>query len=155
MFLRSSFYFIILIMVFQFPGFAQTVSVIEKDKLLQDPLWKEIYDQTEISALELEKLRSVLAYNIKIEVYFAFWCSDSRQQLPVFLKIFDLLECPVELIFLQVEKKSSSEIEFYCKEKEVRRIPTFIIYRNEQEIGRIVETPENSILLDLLAILEK
>jgi hypothetical protein len=37
----------------------------------------------------------------------------------------------------------------------IEKVPTFIIYAGNKEIGRIIETPANSIESDLLQILQK
>ena len=37
----------------------------------------------------------------------------------------------------------------------IERVPTFIIYRGEKEIGRIVETPKKSLERDLWNIVKK
>ena len=47
--------------------------------------------------------------------------------------------------------KSSSGTEIQSLNIEL--VPTFIFYKNENEIGRIIETPEISIESDMLKIL--
>jgi hypothetical protein len=42
----------------------------------------------------------------------------------------------------------------YIEGKDIERIPTFIIFLRDQEVGRIVETPRRSVEEDLWAILE-
>jgi hypothetical protein len=62
-------------------------------------------------------------------------------------------------------KYNPSEVEILCfsrqfKDKEIeakrydiKKIPTIIIYRNNTEIGRIIETPHTTLEKDLLDIL--
>ena len=90
----------------------------------------------------------------RVEVYFAFWCGDSRNHVPVFKKIVDLLDLPeLAVEYFAVERKASPEQMYYVAGKGVERVPTFIVYRDGSEIGRIIENPKASILEDLLNIL--
>jgi hypothetical protein len=50
-------------------------------------------------------------------------------------------------------KKESPDFDAIANK--VSLVPTFIVYRNNQEIGRIIETPNQSLEKDLLKILSK
>ena len=81
------------------------------------------------------------------------WCSDSRREVPRFFKVIDDIQFPKEKIkIIGVDRnKSSSGTEIQSLNIEL--VPTFIFYKNENEIGRIIETPEISIESDMLKIL--
>lgn len=126
---------------------------VDKDGILADPEWKKIYDEYQPDMALIAGLRERVR-ELNAEVYFAFWCGDSRNHVPVFLKIIDVLDVPgLTVDFYEVERKASPEQKYYAAEKEVERVPTFIVYRDGREIGRIVENPKVSILEDLLNIL--
>ncbi len=88
-----------------------------------------------------------------IEVFFGTWCSDSHEQLPRFLKVLDEMKYPEKMLTLYaVNRKKQS---FYGEEtqKAILKVPTFIVYKGNTEIGRIVETPTESLELDLYKII--
>jgi len=81
------------------------------------------------------------------------WCSDSRREVPRFIKILDLSEFEqnkIQIINLNREKESPGHEE---KEKNIDFVPTFIINKNNNEIGRIVEFPIITLESDLFNIL--
>jgi tetratricopeptide (TPR) repeat protein len=95
---------------------------------------------------------------VEIEIFLGTWCGDSRREVPRFYKIMDQLGMPdsqLHLIALDNEsaayKQSPSDEEVG---KLIHRVPTFIIYRDGEEVGRIVETPHTSFEMDLSQILQ-
>lgn len=93
--------------------------------------------------------------NITIKIIMGCWCGDSKEQVPRFLKIMDSLniaEKNLEFICVDRDKKADGiDLTGFGIEK----VPTFIIYREEKELGRIIETPQVSLEKDLLLILSK
>lgn len=84
------------------------------------------------------------------------WCGDSKEQVPRFFKIIDQTGV------------SFNKLQLYCVDRQkeapgleikttytIEKVPTFIFYRNDKEIGRIIETPQISLEKDLFAILDK
>jgi thiol-disulfide isomerase/thioredoxin len=125
---------------------------VNKAAILANPEWKKIYDDYLPDAQLIENLRNK-APELKAEVYFAFWCSDSKNHVPVFLKIVDTLNVPEFAVnFFEVEKKATADQKFYVEDKMVEKVPTFIFYANGFEMGRIVENPKNSLLQDMMLI---
>ncbi len=51
--------------------------------------------------------------------------------------------------------KNKEAVVVNVKDMNIERVPTFIIYRGEKEIGRIVETPKKSLERDLWNIVKK
>ncbi|MBW7888845.1 MAG: thioredoxin family protein [Bacteroidetes bacterium] len=93
--------------------------------------------------------------NIHCLLFFGTWCSDSKLEVPRMFKVFDELgisNADVTLIGIDHEKKSVDNLP---KKYKINRIPTLIVFRGEKEIGRIIESPIQSIEIDLLAILHK
>lgn len=85
-------------------------------------------------------------------VFMGTWCSDSQLQVPILLNILDRINydtSTIKLYTVSEDKDTPSGIE---KEFEIEYVPTIIIYENENEMGRIVEYPINSIEKDLLQI---
>lgn len=104
----------------------------------------------------VEKSRP-LVKSMKVEVFLGTWCGDSKREVPRFMKLMDKLgvaEEQVELIAVSradtLYKKSPSHEQ---QGKLVHRVPTFIVYQEGQEVGRIVEFPVTSMEMDLAQIL--
>ena len=104
-----------------------------------------------------EATRHLQSYNkpLTIEVFFGSWCPDCREHLPPFIKVIQEAANPnISTIFIGVsrDKKEPARL---LQGKGVEFVPTFIVYRDGDEIGRIVEHPLISIEHDLIAILKE
>ena len=81
------------------------------------------------------------------------WCPDSRREVPRFMKILDAWNfSPGMLTFIGVDNGKLSPIGEY-DQLEIQRVPTFIIYKNNIEAGRIIENPVTSLEQDMVNIL--
>ena len=99
----------------------------------------------EISKLDLEQLT--------ISLVMATWCPDSRREVPGFYRVLDEInftDGAVTLINVNKNKEVPGEDIAYLN---IDFVPTFIIYLDEKEVGRIIESPEKSLEKDLLKIL--
>ena len=81
------------------------------------------------------------------------WCPDSRREVPRFMRILHVWQFPLENVtFIGVDNAKLSPVGEYDK-LDIQRVPTFIIYRNNLEAGRIIENPSTSLEQDLVNIL--
>ena len=86
-----------------------------------------------------------LVGGIEVVTFIGTWCQDSQSEVPRFFKIFDQLSWnpgAMRLIMLDRDKKSGQNIE---DGKYIHHVPTFIFLKNGTEIGRIVESPIESL----------
>ena len=93
-------------------------------------------------------------HDVEIYILFGTWCHDSKREVPRFLRLLNdtrIQEDQINLIGLNFMKNDSLNRGTKFK---IKKTPTFIILRNQVEIGRIVERPEISLEADLLKILE-
>lgn len=91
--------------------------------------------------------------NIEIRVYFGSWCSDSRREVPRFVKILSELNFnynKISFIGLDREKTAPNYKENIW---DIQFVPTFIFLKNDKEIGRIIETPKETLEKDISKIL--
>ena len=82
------------------------------------------------------------------------WCHDSKREVPQFYKILDKLNFNYknfQIIGLTKDKKGYFKDYTYFN---ITNTPTFILYRGDIEIGRIIEKPEGSLESHLLKILK-
>jgi len=108
------------------------------------------YELDEEAFIELEK--SGLG-DIDITVVMGTWCSDSRREVPRFMKIIETLGYDKDRIrFIGVDSYKEAPITGYDS-LNIERVPTFIFYKNKFELGRIIEYPEASLEKDMLKIL--
>ena len=94
-----------------------------------------------------------LVGGVEVETFIGTWCKDSQREVPRFYKIFDQLSWDpgaMRLIMLDRDKKSGRNIE---DGKDIHHVPTFIFLKNGTEIGRIVESPIESLEEDMFNIL--
>ncbi|MCB1057579.1 MAG: thioredoxin family protein [Acidobacteria bacterium] len=91
----------------------------------------------------------------KVVVYFGTWCSDSRREVSRFWRALDVTgsEVPFELEYIAVDRGDKRPPEMK-EELGLVYVPTFIVTRDGQEVGRMVEESPHGIENDLLALLE-
>lgn len=91
-------------------------------------------------------------YTYSITIVLATWCHDSQQQVPRFFKILDELDYNTSnLKIITVDKdKLAGDIDISGLNMEL--VPTFIFYDHDEEVGRIVETPVETLEKDIYKI---
>lgn len=118
------------------------------DQIQQYQLGKDQYQPQRES---LEKLKSSTT-DVQIIVFLGTWCSDSQREVPRFLKIMELVQNPhisYRLFGLDRSKRDSAGL---AEKHQIEFVPTFVVIHNDEEAGRIVETPIASIEQDLAEI---
>jgi len=112
------------------------------------------YETYSPKAKTIEKLKARIN-DYEIKIVFATWCSDSKLQLPRFYKILDLVDFnKSQLETIGVDRTKNALI-VNIASLNIELVPTFIIYKHGEEIGRIVESPIKSLEDDLLKIITK
>lgn len=115
--------------------------------------YKLEYDDYQIND-SLIKLISNKINDYGITIVFGSWCSDSEQQVPHFYKILDQAKYDEsQLKIIAVNRQKHAE-EIQIDDLQIERVPTFIIYQKGKEIGRIVETPMETLEEDLWQIIQ-
>jgi tetratricopeptide (TPR) repeat protein len=127
---------------------------------IQNGSYKEWYDKSfnayTVDSSVITQLQPFLT-DIKVEIFLGSWCGDSKKEVPRMLKILQAASFDtsnIQLIFVDnstgTYKQSPQHEE---KNKFIHHVPTFIVYENNKELNRIVETPAVSLEKDLLTIL--
>jgi thiol-disulfide isomerase/thioredoxin len=113
------------------------------------------YDNYKPDSLVIGRLKAAGTGNISIKVVMGTWCPDSRREVPRFLHILDLWQFPGDKVtFIGVDEQKQSPVGEY-QDLGIQRVPTFIVYKNNVEAGRIIENPVTSLEQDMLNILAR
>ena len=93
-----------------------------------------------------------------ITAFMGTWCGDSKREVPRFYKMLEAANFPLDrLTMVAVSRDRESYKQSPGGEEEglnIHRVPTFIIYKNGEEVNRIVESPVTSLEEDLVHILQ-
>ena len=103
-------------------------------------------DATTITALKKE------LKGVTIKAFMGTWCGDSKRETPRFYKILDesgFDQNNFELITVNRDKKTPNNLQ---EGLNIIRVPTFIFYKGNKEVGRYVEYPRETIEKDILKI---
>jgi hypothetical protein len=128
---------------------------LERDTLFAYfPEWEFEYKYYQPDPLVLDSIQNK-AKNLSVEIFLGTWCGDSRREVPHFFKIVDSFkENPLSKIRLWAVNRDKiipgSDISL---QRNIERVATFIIYRGDRELGRVVEKPSGLLESDILHIL--
>jgi thiol-disulfide isomerase/thioredoxin len=103
-------------------------------------------DATTITSLKKE------LEGVTIKGFMGTWCGDSKRETPHFYKILEQTNFNLnnlELITVIRSKKTPNNLQ---QGFNIKRVPTFIFYKDGKEIGRYVEYARESLEKDMLKI---
>ncbi|MCO4800256.1 MAG: thioredoxin family protein [Colwelliaceae bacterium] len=110
------------------------------------------YDHFTISEKDISSVKQ-WPDTIRIEVFFGTWCHDSQREVPRLLKLLNHNSTIlVDLIGLDYQK---TEPQGLTVSKDIKYTPTIIIYKNNKEVGRIIERPNLSLVADMTDIINR
>lgn len=112
----------------------------------------EGYDNYMPKTEVLNSLLDIPKEDLTIKIVMGTWCPDSRREVPRFMKILDLWQFPADKVtFVGVDEGKQAPVGDYAS-LNIDRVPTFIIYKNNSETGRIIEVPKTSLEQDMVNI---
>ena len=124
------------------------------DGLTSDPfnIWFEPeYESYQIDQESLDQINPELLNELEVKMVLGTWCGDSQREVPRFYKIADYLNFDnISIMAVNASKRAEGT---KVSELGIQWVPTFIIYYKGKEIGRIVESPDQSLEKDLLQLL--
>ena len=115
--------------------------------------YKPQYENYKIKE-ELDDISSDDLMNLNITIVLGTWCGDSKREVPRFYKILDHLSFPEENIKLIFVDRQKQGLEDEVSGLNIEFVPTMIFYRDDEEIGRIIETPEETLEEDFYSIIK-
>lgn len=102
--------------------------------------------------LTIVKAISDLKKNLRFVIVAGTWCEDTQDMLPKLLKVLDLADIKdknIQFVGVNEYKVDQKGVKPY----DIKDIPTIIIYYNNDEVGRIVETVQQSVEADVYGLI--
>ena len=129
----------------------------EVDELKQAPYnewYVPIYEETVLDEERVAYLGTLME-DVEIIGFVGTWCNDTQIELPNLFKILNRIDFDqnkIELVGVDEEYQApdGSNIEW-----NIERVPTFIFIKDNQELGRFVEFPDESLVEDIIKILKE
>jgi len=131
------------------------VGLSNRGGLQQDPFSVWFNKEYGAYALNKEAVQVIKndSENLSIMLFMGTWCGDSRREVPRIYRILDAVnfdESRLTLINMDREKNSPDGEETGLN---IHHVPTLILYKNSSEIGRVIESPIQSLEEDMAAII--
>jgi thiol-disulfide isomerase/thioredoxin len=127
----------------------------ELEKPPFDNWYKSNYENYSPDESQLDVLSNSLEGK-KITIFFGTWCGDSKREVPKLTHLLDRIDFPtedLELIAVNnapgLRKTTPEGLE---SGRYIFRVPTIIVEENGTELGRIIESPKESLEADLIEI---
>ncbi len=83
------------------------------------------------------------------------WCPDSKREVPRFFKIFDQARINIGTVTMVGVDRTKKDAEGLTVKHSITRVPTFVFFRNNEEIGRVTERATTTLEKDIAAILAR
>jgi thiol-disulfide isomerase/thioredoxin len=94
------------------------------------------------------------AHSIHFIVFMGTWCGDSKREVPRFFKTIDAANIPRENITMYGVDRLEKDKNHLRAAYNIEKVPTFILFRNDKEIGRIVEEAPAGIERDMVTLIK-
>jgi thiol-disulfide isomerase/thioredoxin len=93
--------------------------------------------------------------DVQVLAIVATWCPDSKREVPRFFKIYDQAGLGTGRVTMVGVDRSKKDAEGLTVKYEIVRVPTFVFFRGDKEIGRVTERAVTTLEQDIAAILTK
>ncbi len=133
-------------------GWVNRAGISSKDYLSQEQLKIDAY-QANAEAISYLKEAFSADKSLHVLVVFGTWCGDSKANVPDFFKVAELAQI-TNVKYLAVNRRKNANGVDMSK-MNIELVPTFIVYRGDTEIGRIIENPNYTLEDDLVSIVKK
>ena len=130
---------------------------VTQEDLLQSPFasWFEtrkeahIVNETALPALK----KGLNGKNLR--VYMGSWCGDSKREIPKLYKILEEINFDMDNLTMIAVARGKKEPAQLVEGYNLLRVPTIIVYDQDVELGRFVESARESLEEDLVAIIKQ
>ncbi|RLC56849.1 MAG: thioredoxin [Candidatus Cloacimonadota bacterium] len=94
-------------------------------------------------------------FNSTITIVLGTWCHDSQDHVPGFIRILDEIDYNTNYLKIICLDKNKLAGDVDISALKIEKVPTFIFYEKNKEVGRIIETPASTLELDTYNILKE
>ncbi len=113
------------------------------------------HDSYKVDTETIATIKTTLqSYHILI--FMGTWCGDSKREVPRFIKILETADFPMEHLKIVALDRREDHYKMSPNGEEwglaIKRVPTFIFYKNGSEVNRIIESPIVTLEADIKAI---
>jgi len=123
---------------------------------LKTTVWSDFYE-TAYNSYQPDMERIILLMplmqGVKIVVTLGTWCGDSKQHVPAFLRILSELKFDVANLTIIALDRNFDSGEQGIRPYDTEKVPTFIFFSGDVELGRIIETPDGTLEEHMMKIL--
>lgn len=124
-----------------------------EDILNYFPAWKNVHQQAEPAEVVIDRIKGI-DVPLDIQCFVGTWCSDSRYEVPPFMKSLSLAgNSNIQIELFGVDRQKDDPDHFGLVNS-IELVPTFIVRSNGAELFRMVEFPNTTFAEDLLNNLE-
>ncbi len=134
-------------------GKPMLVGAATRQDLQKPPFDSWFNDEYYTYIVDTDILDTLKDKNFDVTIVMGTWCPDSRREVPRFYRIMDEIDFPADKIKLITVDRDKKAGKLNIRKLNIERIPTFIFYKNGKEIGRIVESPVESLEADMVKII--
>ena len=120
--------------------------------LAEFPAFMSEYSTYEPSEEELNAVAALEGNQLVI--LFGTWCHDSEREVPRLLKTLDVSGLDAPDFTLIAVDRTKRDPEGMAKKHSLKYTPTFVLLRDGDEIGRVVERADAGLTQDLKAFVE-
>ncbi len=117
------------------------------------PDWVEAQITAQPDLAAAVRLAEIGGPEVEVTVYLGTWCDDSRRELARLWRAVDLAggSLPFDLTYLGVDREKRRPASVVAGAR-LDYLPTFVVRRGGEELGRIVEQSPGGIEADLAAL---
>lgn len=130
------------------------VGQFQKEDLQEEPYsswFNSGYESYNPSEEAMETIKKNIS-EYKIVAFMGTWCPDSRREVPQFFKILDEANYDLSKLEIIGVDRSKTTPDNLTDGHSLKRVPTFIFYKNGKEVNRYVEYAKESLAEDIAAI---
>ncbi len=111
------------------------------------------YDIYKPSQGIISKLQNKLN-DYEITIVLGTWCIDSKREVPHFYRVINEAGYNDKRVKVIAVDKRKEAVLVDISKMNIEKVPTFIIYKDDKEVGRIIETPKKTLEHDLWKIIK-
>jgi thiol-disulfide isomerase/thioredoxin len=111
------------------------------------------FDLYQPSESYIDKLENKID-DYEITVVMGTWCIDSKREVPRLFKVLSDAGYNLKRVKVIAVNREKQAVVVNIEDLNIERVPTIIVYKDEKEVGRIVEIPKRSMEADLWKIIK-